>query len=162
MIDYNIAIIFLRVGIAFLFLYAAYMNSKDKGSIQWTIENTKPLFKNTKYANDLTKIKVVAYFGIGIMYLGGLSVLFGIESRVGAFLLILFTIGGSVIHNIQKNEARELAFKNAKDKEFASIAWSAYAAHFSNILKNICLIFILSFICLNGVGEYQVIDLISK
>lgn len=158
----DLAILFLRLGIAFLYIYAAYMNSKDKVSLEWTIENTKPLFRNTKIDGNSTAIKFFAYFGILIMYVGGVSVLLGIEPRVGAFLLLIFTVGGTVIHWQQKNDAREVAIRNSNNIEFASIAWSAYAAHFANILKNICLILVLFFICMNGAGKYQITDLFSN
>ena len=160
--NYDTSILFLRVGIAFLYLYAAYMNSKDKISLQWTIDNTKPLFRNTKLAENIFAMNFFAYCGILIMYIGGISILIGIEARAGAFLLLVFTIGGTVIHSRQKNDAKEIALKNSPNDELSSIAWSAFSAHFANILKNICLILILIFVCLKGVGKYQVSDLISK
>lgn len=158
----DIAIFFLRAGIAFLYIYAAYMNSKDKMSLQWTIDNTKPLFINTKYAENIAVIRFFAYSGIAIMYAGGISVLVGIEARLGAFLLLAFTIGGTIIHNRQKKNAQYVATKNASNTELSSIAWSAFSAHFANILKNISFILIFVYVILNGVGKYQVSDIISK
>ena len=158
--NYDTSILLLRAGIAFLYVYAAYMNSKDKISLQWTIDNTKPLFRNTKYAENIPLIKFFAYCGIAIMYIGGLSILIGIEARLGAFILLAFTIGGTVIHNRQRNDAKEIAIKNSANAELSSIAWSAFAAHFANILKNVCLILILLFVVLNGVGKYQITDCI--
>lgn len=160
--NFDIAILFLRAGIAYLYLYAAYMNSKDKISLQWTIENTKPLFRNTKFAENISAIKFFAYCGILIMYVGGVSILLGIEARAGSFLLLLFTIGGTVIHSRQKNDAKEIAVKNSANAELSTTAWSAFSAHFANILKNNCLILILIFVCLYGVGKFQVCDMISK
>lgn len=160
--NYDTSILFLRAGIAFLYLYAAYMNSKDKISLQWTIENTKPLFRNTKLVENISAMKFFAYCGILIMYAGGISILIGIEARAGAFLLLVFTIGGTVIHSRQKNDAKEIALKNSANAELSSIAWSAFSAHFANILKNICVILILIFVCLYGIGKYQVCDFISK
>jgi len=160
--EYNIAVLFLRFGIAFLYLYAAYMNSRDKASLQWTIENTKPLFRNTQLADNTSFIRFFAYSGVLLMYLGGLSVLLGIEARVGALLLLLFTAGGSIIHHRQKNDAKEIAVSNSANAELSAVAWSAFAAHFSNVLKNICLIFVLIFLFLNGAGKYQVSDVILK
>lgn len=160
--NYDTSILFLRAGIAFLYVYAAYMNSKYKISLQWTIDNTKPLFRNTKYAENIPLIKFFAYCGIAIMYVGGLSILIGIEARLGAFMLLAFTVGGTVIHNRQRNDAKEIALKNSANPELSSIAWSAFSAYFANILKNICLILILFFVVLNGVGKYQVTDIISK
>lgn len=158
----DITIFLLRFAIAFLYIYAAYRNSKDQISLQWTIENTKPLFRNTKFAENISVIKFSAYSGIAIMYVGGISVLIGLEARLGALLLLAFTIGGTVIHNRQKNDAKEIATKNASNTELSSTAWSAFAAHFANILKNISLILILAFLVLNGVGKYHVTDIISK
>lgn len=155
------SILLLRAGIAFLYLYAAYMNSKDKISLQWTIQNTKPLFRNTKYAENIPLIKFFAYCGIAIMYIGGLGILIGIEARLGAFMLLAFTVGGTVIHNRQRNDAKEIAIKNSTNAELSSIAWSAFAAHLANILKNVCLILILLYVVLNGVGKYQLTDFIS-
>lgn len=158
--NYDTSILFLRAGIAFLYVYAAYMNSKDKISLQWTIDNTKPLFRNTKYSENIPLIKFFAYCGIAIMYIGGLSILIGIEARLGAFMLLAFTIGGTVIHNRQRNDAKEIALKNSANAELSSTAWSAFAAHFANILKNVCLILILIYVMLNGVGKYQLSDCI--
>ena len=157
--NYNIAILFLRLGIAFLYVYAAYMNSKDKASLQWTINNTLPLFRNTSVAKNPTLIKWFAYSGVLIMYTGGLSVLIGFEARIGSALLLIFTVCGTVIHQRLKNDAREIATKNAADLQLSGIAWSAFSAHFANILKNICLVLILIFIILNGVGKYQLNDI---
>lgn len=158
----DITIFLLRFAIAFLYIYAAYRNSKDKISLQWTIDNTKPLFRNTKFAENIPAIKFFAYCGITIMYVGGISVLGGLEARLGSLLLLVFTIGGTIIHNRQKNDAEEIATRNASNIELSSTAWSAFAAHFANILKNISLILILAYLVINGVGKYQVSDIISK
>lgn len=158
--SYDTSILFLRAGIAFLYLYAAYMNSKDKISLQWTIENTKPLFRNTRFSEDSLLIKIFAYFGITLMYVGGLSILVGIEARLGALMLLAFTIGGTVVHSRQRGDAKEIALKNPSNADLSSVAWSAFAAHFANILKNVCLILILLYIVFNGVGKYQLSDFI--
>lgn len=160
--NYDTSIFFLRAGIAFLYVYAAYMNSKDKISLQWTIDNTKPLFRDTRYSENIPLIKFFAYTGIAVMFAGGLSILLGIEARLGAAMLLVFTIGGTVLHNRQRNAAKEMAVKNAENAELSSIAWSAFSAHFANILKNVCLILVLLFVVFYGVGEFQITDIISK
>lgn len=160
--NYDIAILFVRFGISFLYVYAAYMNSKDKAGLQWTIENTKPLFRNTKFAKNISVIKFFAYSGILIMYIGGISVLIGLEAREGSLLLLLFTVGGTIVHQRQKGDAKEMAIENSTNAQISTIAWSAFSAHFANILKNVCLIFILIFVFFNGIGKYQVCDFISR
>lgn len=160
--NYDTACFALRLGIAFLYIYAAFMNSKDKISLQWTIDNTRPLFRNTSFEKNEQVIRVFAYCGIAIMYIGGASVLFGIEARLGAILLLAFTIGGTIIHNRQRLDARKLALNNSSNPVLSGIAWSAFAAHFANILKNICLFLILLFIFFCGVGKHTITDIIGK
>lgn len=160
--NYDMAILFLRIGIAFLYIYAAYMNSKDKASLKWTVDNTLPLFRNTQIAKNPILIKWIAYVGILVMYVGGASILLGVESRLGAFLLFIFTIGGTIIHQRLKNDAKEIAINNPTNLQLSNMAWSAFSAHFANILKNICLVLIFIFIILNGVGKYQISDMIFK
>ena len=155
--DYNTSVFFIRIAIAFLYLYAGYMNCRNKESIQWTIDNIKILFKNTPFQDIPILAKYAAYSGIFIMFIGGMSILLGIGARLGSLLLILFTIGGTIIHYRQRNEARDMALKNTTNAELSSLAWSAFSAHFANILKNLSLILILCFICFYGVGEYKLI-----
>ena len=159
--NFDAGVLFVRAGISFLYLYAAYRNSRDKASIQWTIDTTTVLFRNTKYQNNAEFIRLCTYVGIVLMYLGGISVLLGIEGRTGALMLALFTIGGTVIHPRQQMDAQRIALENASDMKVAAPAWSAFAAHFANVLKNICLILVLIFIILCGTGKYQVSDALN-
>lgn len=160
--NYDTGVLLVRGGIAFLYLYAAYMNSRNKASMQWTIENTKPLFVNTRFANNIAFNTRCAYLGIISMYAGGISILLGIEGRLGALLLALFTVGGTIIHRRQQMEMQKVALENANEMKIAGPAWSAFAAHFANILKNVALILIMIFLVLCGTGKYQVSDITSR
>lgn len=161
-ISFDLSILFLRIGIAYLYIYAAYAYSKDKESFGLALESTKSLFISKKDGGEnIGLVKLFTYLGIVIMYIGGLSILIGIEARVGALLLLIFTIGGTIIHSRLKKEAEEIILRSPKDSEMTKIANSANSAHFAGVVKDVCLISVLIFIILNGVGKYQICDLLQ-
>jgi len=157
----NHSLFFIRLGIGWLYLYAAFMNSRNKASLQWTRDNTAILFRNTSLAGNAGFIRLTAIGGLACMYVGGLSVLIGLEARIGAFLLLIFTVGGTVIHHRLKKDAGAIANNNQANATLTGVAWSAFSAHFANVLKNICLSLILIFLILYGSGSIVVSDLVG-
>ena len=161
----NIAFLIIRIGVAFVYLYAAYMNTRNAASWQWTVDHTAILFRGTALEQNRSFIKLSAFAGMIMMYGGALSVLLGLEGRIGGLTLAVFTASGIVIHrreqmDAEKNTRKDLlaAVPDEWRGTLAAMAWSAYAAHFSSLLKNIILVAIFLFFVLEGTGHYSASD----
>jgi uncharacterized membrane protein YphA (DoxX/SURF4 family) len=135
----------VRATIAYVFLYAAWMNTRDSASRTWTIGQTELILGFVPVANRHRVAVLGAVAGMVMLYGGGISILFGIEGRIGAIVLILFSAMGMQVHRVNRAQALPLANEIAstapsvKDKAL-TLGWSAYGAHVAAGLKNISLI----------------------
>lgn len=156
------AFLLARAGVAFVYLYAAYLNTR---SMDWTVDHTAILFRGTGLEQNRSFLKLAASVGVVTMYCGALSVLFGFEGRAGALMLAMFTACGIVIHRREQMAAQEVTkedFLMSVPEEWrgrmSEMAWSAYAAHLSSWLKNLALIAVAGFFVLEGTGPYSSSD----
>lgn len=144
----DLAILLLRLGVAWVFLYAAWKNSENKAARDWTANETSLLFRKFPEEQRKRLGRICAVIGLVMMYGGGLSILLGVEPRAGGLAIALFSALGMRIHAIRRDEA-----KQAGDAGNA-MGWSAYGAHIAAGLKNWALIGAGIFFVLVGAGAY--------
>ena len=154
----------VRLTIAYVYLYALYLNTHDAAARSWLIEHTAYLFPNTPEPQRTTLAKLGAFAGMAAMFLGSVSVLLGLEGRIGGLLLLLFTAGGIYQHRREREVAMAVAAKveplvpAVGKADFATLQWSAYAGHISSGLKNWALCGISFGFLAWGTGPYSIID----
>src|SRR5579862_3364224 len=81
--------ILARLGVGYVFLFAAWMNTRNATSRQWTVDQTELILTFLPTPSRRRVAKLCAIAGMAMMYGGGVSVLIGLEGRVGATALIV-------------------------------------------------------------------------
>ena len=130
----DLALFVLRISVAYVFLYAAWKNTQNKTAWAWTINESSLLFQNLSPGIRQRMTRISAIGGMILMYGGGVSILLGIEPRVGGLFIAIFSLVGIRIHAIRRDEAHKAA------DEGNQMGWSAYSAHVAAGLKNWALI----------------------
>jgi uncharacterized membrane protein YphA (DoxX/SURF4 family) len=154
----------VRCTVAYVYLYALYLNTHDATARSWLIEHTAYLFPNTPEPQRTRLAKIGAFAGMAMMLLGGISILLGLEGRIGGLLLLLFTGVGIYQHHREREVAMAAAAKveplvPASGKaDFATLQWSAYSGHISSGLKNWALCGISLGFFAWGTGPWSIID----
>src|SRR2546428_10591441 len=92
----------VRLAIAYVYLYALYMNTHDRAARHWLLEHTAYLFPHTPEPRRTLLTKWAASLGMACMLLGGVSVLLGLEHRIGSLLLLVFTAAGTYQHRRER------------------------------------------------------------
>src|SRR5438132_1345104 len=105
----DVGLFALRLGIGYVFLYAAWKNTENAAAWKWTTAETAVLFKDRPEAERARLAWICALAGMVMMYAGGVSVLLGLEARIGGLMLAVFSILGTRIHAIRRDEAKEAA-----------------------------------------------------
>jgi uncharacterized membrane protein YphA (DoxX/SURF4 family) len=146
-------LLILRLGIGYVFLYAAWKNTENAAAWKWTVTETAVLFKNRPEDERARLASTSALAGVVMMYGGGASVLLGLEPRLGGLILGVFSILGMRIHAIRRDEAKEAADAGN------AMGWSAYSAHIAAGLKNWALAAAGVTFVLMGAGRYGFTDL---
>lgn len=141
------AILALRLGVAWVFLYAAWRNTNTAAARKWTRGETATLFREVGLPPGHWMVGAATFIGMAMMYGGGIAVLLGSFARPGGLALALFSLMGIRIHAIRRDEA--LAEANAG----VPIAWSAFAGHIAAGLKNWALAGAGLFFALAGSGR---------
>jgi uncharacterized membrane protein YphA (DoxX/SURF4 family) len=144
----NLAILVLRLGEAYVFLYAAWKNTENAAAWKWTVDETALLFKGWPDPQRESLARLCAFAGMVIMYGGAASILVGLEPRLGGLLIAAFSIIGMRIHAIRRDEAK-LAGEAGN-----LMGWSAYSGHVAAGLKNWALAAAGLFFVLVGSGRY--------
>lgn len=144
----HLAVFLLRLGVAYVFLYAAWKNTENAAARKWTIDETALLFRNWPDPQREKLARLCAFVGMVMTYGGGASVLLGVEPRLGGLLIAAFSLMGMKIHAIRREEA-----KLAGEAGIA-MGWSAYSAHIAAGLKNWALVAAGLFFVLAGSGRY--------
>lgn len=144
----HFALLVLRIGVAYVFLYAAWKNTENAAAWKWTTNETALLFRNWPDTQREKLARLCAVAGMAVMYGGGASVLLGVEPRVGGIFIATFSIMGMWIHGIRRDEAKQAG-------EAGNImGWSAYGAHVAAGLKNWALAAAGVVFVLIGAGRY--------
>jgi uncharacterized membrane protein YphA (DoxX/SURF4 family) len=154
----------VRLSMAYVYLYALYLNTHDAAARSWLVQHTAYLFPNTPEPQRTTFAKIGAIVGMAMMFLGGVSILLGLEGRIGGLLLLVFTAGGIYQHRREREVAMEVAaraepFVAAAGKaDFSTVQWSAYSGHISSGLKNWALCGICFGFIAWGTGPLSILD----
>ena len=150
----DLAHLILRVSVAWVFLYAAWGNTSTAAAWQWTKGESALFYPNVAEPLRSKLALISAIIGMALMYFGGLSLLLGLEPRLGGLAVAAFSLMGMRVHAIRRNDALRTATSNTSDV----MAWSAYGAHIAAGLKNWALIGAGLFITLTGGGAWIVSD----
>jgi uncharacterized membrane protein YphA (DoxX/SURF4 family) len=149
----DIAILILRLGVAGIYLYAAYQNTKFFKD--YTVPETALLFRGTPWQDNAQLARVAAAAGLAVMYVGAALIALGCGARIGASMIAGFTALGYLIHRHRWLDAQ--AFAQAAlargEQEAALMGFSAYSGHFSSALKNLALIAACATIAIGGPKE---------
>jgi uncharacterized membrane protein YphA (DoxX/SURF4 family) len=144
----DVALLVLRLSEAYVFLYAAWLNTKDAAARQWTINETGLLFQNFPEQQRKTLALLCSIAGMIMMYGGGICVLLGLEPRLGGILIAVFSLMGIRIHAIRRDEALKAA--NGGNQ----MGWLAYSANVAAGIKNWGLAGAGVALVLTGAGRY--------
>ena len=128
--NWELALLMLRLSEAWVFRYAAWQNTKNAQAWQWTVNETGCCSNPSRTRRERSLAFLCSIAGMCMMYGGGVSVLFGIEPRLGGLAIAAFSFMGMRIHAIHRAEAWKAA--QAGDP----MGWSAYSAHTAAGLKN--------------------------
>ncbi len=154
----------VRLSMAYVYLYALYLNTHDAAARTWLLQHTAYLFPNVPEPRRSTYARVGAIAGMVMMFLGGISILLGLEGRIGGALLLVFTAGGIYQHRREREVAMEVAAKTeplvtpAGKDGFSTLQWSAFSGHISSGLKNWALCGISFGFVAWGTGPWSIID----
>ena len=152
----DLALLVLRLGVGYVFLYAAWKNTENAAAWKWTVNESALLFKNMPEDGRQNLARLCAIAGMLMMYGGGVSVLIGLEPVVGGAMLAVFSILGMRIHAIRRDEAKQAADGGN------AMGWSAYSAHIAAGLKNWALAAAGLAFVLAGTGRFGLhIDLLG-
>lgn len=145
-----VALLLLRLSLAWVFLYAAFRCTSSKLAWSAICHETELFFPFLAPGPRKHFLgTIAAVIGMAMMYGGGLSVLLGIESRLGGLDIALFSLLGLRIHFVHMAEAlAEAPTGNA-------MAIKAYSALSASANKNYVLIAAGLLFFLLGAGPYS-------
>jgi uncharacterized membrane protein YphA (DoxX/SURF4 family) len=149
MAHWDWAVLSLRLSIAWVFLFAAWKNTENEAAWTWTKIETGLLFSGLAPDARQKWARFAALIGVSMMYGGGVSVLLGVEPRLGGIALAIFSLLGMRIHAIRRDEAK------AAGEAGNAMGWSAYSAHVAAGLKNWTFVGAGVFFLLAGTGRYS-------
>lgn len=145
----NEGFVALRLGVAYVFLYAAWRNTQNRQAWTWTKNETAILFQRMKEPKKTKIAALASVIGMVMMYGGGLSILLGLGADYGGLAIAVFSSLGMRIHSLRAREAKAAA--EAGDP----MGWSAYSGHVAAGLKNVAFIGIGLFFLTNGSGPWS-------
>ena len=153
----DLALLILRLTLSYVFLYAAWKNTENSAAWTWTKNETALLFQAYAEPQKERLARLSAIAGMVMMYGGGVSILLGIEPRLGGLALAVFSILGTRIHAIRRDEAKKAG------EGGNAMGWSAYSAHIAAGLKNWALAGAGLAIALAGAGRFAFgIDFVGR
>jgi uncharacterized membrane protein YphA (DoxX/SURF4 family) len=158
----------VRLPLPGVYLYALYMNTRNAAARAWLVEHTAYIFSFAEEPKRSRLAKGAAIAGALMMFMGAISLLLGLEGRIGALLLLVFTAGGIYQHKRECEVAMKLgeelsARAPAKDKpQISTLQWSGYSGNFSSGLKNWALCGICAAIIAWGTGPWTISDYVGS
>lgn len=144
----DLAVLILRLTLAWVFLYAGYRNIETEASRAWLVSETALLFTSLPEPKRAAYAKPAAYIGAGIMLVGGAGVALGVEARLCGIALAGFSFLGMLIHHAREREAQAAGVAGN------AMGWSAFGAHIAAGLKNWTLAGAGLALALMGAGAY--------
>jgi len=148
----DIGVLVLRLGIGYVFLYAAFKNTENAEARKAMTDETAVLFRDRPKEERDWLALICFRAGMVMMYGGGVSVLLGLEPRVGGLILAVFSLLGMRVHAIRRDEAKEAG------EAGNPMGWSAFMAHTAAGLKNWALAAAGVTFILTGAGRYGLTD----
>lgn len=154
----------LRAAIAYVYLFALYMNTRDSAARKWTLDHTAYMFPKLSEPKRTNIARLFAVGGMITMAIGGVSILLGLEGRVGGLLLLIFTLGGVYSHKCEREVAMAVSAKLERSvpaeskSDLTTLQWSAFSGHFSSGLKNWALCGACAAFVLWGTGPMSLSD----
>jgi uncharacterized membrane protein YphA (DoxX/SURF4 family) len=145
----SLGLLVLRVAIAVVFLNAAWRCTSTRVAFKQIQEETALMypFLGPDLRHRLGNIS--AYIGMAMMYGGGLSVLLGLEPRLGGLTLSVFSVLGLQIHRAR----RALTVQPMMGGDvMAAIAFAGLSA---SGMKNLVIIATGVLFLLVGAGKYS-------
>ena len=144
----DLATLALRISVGYVFLFAAWKNTQNEAARNSTIDDTSLLFQNIQVSDKMRISKFCAIIGMIMMYFGGISVLLGLEPRIGGILIAVFSALGMRIHAIKADDAKQAG------ESGNLMGWSGYTGHSAAEVKNWGFIGSGIFFLLGGAGNY--------
>lgn len=132
----------LRLGMGYVYLFAFYKNTENAAARQWLVDHTAYLFPSVPEPRKTQLARLFAFVGAATMLVGGLMVLLGMEGRIGALLLLVFTLGGIYQHRRECEVATALGEKLSREvpdsakADVSTLQWSGFSGNYSSGLKN--------------------------
>ena len=127
---FDLALLILRLSVAYIFLYAAWKNTENVAAWTWTINETALLFRSYPDKRRRKIARLCAIVAMVMKYGGGITILLGLEPRLGGLSIAVFSLFGMRIHAIRRDEAKHAG------EAGNTMGWSAYGAHLVAGLKN--------------------------
>lgn len=143
----EIGVLVLRLTVAYIYLHGAYMIGSTKKRRLIGIQRTSILFgdlNSNNYQQGLTKLAFLS--ALSLMSIGSLLILSGISIKIGALMLIIFTIPAILVHKRESKKSHLLAdriIKGSNDaihEEVHLLANFSHAGHRSSGNKNYMLL----------------------
>ena len=157
----EIGMLVLRIAVAYIYLHGAYMIGSTKKRRQIGIQRTSILFgdlNSNKYHQALT---IFAFSSaLSFMTIGSLLILSGISIKLGALMLIIFTIPAILVHKRESMKSHLLAERIIKGcngtihEDVHLLANFSHAGHRSSGNKNYMLLAVNIYLYLmdNSIG----------
>lgn len=139
---FDVALLVLRLSLAFVFLYAAWKNTENAEAWSRTKSEVASLMGGLPGSVRTTLARLAALAGMIMMFGGGLSILLGIEPRLGGLAVAVFSAVGIAIH-----------VKAASECD-AAMGSATRHAQMAAGLKNVVLIGAGLVLVLVGAGRY--------
>jgi uncharacterized membrane protein YphA (DoxX/SURF4 family) len=144
----DLALLILRLSLAWVFLYAGYRNVETEAARTWLVSETALLFAHVPEDKRLPYAEPAAYLGAGVMLVGGAGIALGIEPRLCGVALAVFSFLGMLIHHAREREAQAAGMAGN------AMGWSGFGAHIAAGLKNWALAGAGIAIALMGAGAH--------
>ena len=107
---HDIGYLFLRLGIAYIYLHGVFMLGSTKKRRVIGIKRTSILFSSISksFLFDIVT-KLSFYIALLLMSSGSILILSGVSVKIGSFLLILFTIPAIIVHKRESARSKDLS-----------------------------------------------------
>lgn len=139
---FDAALLVLRLSLAFVFLYAAWKNTENAEAWTRTKREVALLMGGLPEPVRTRLARLGALAGMIMMFGGGLSILLGIEPRLGGLAIAVFSAVGIAIH------------VKAAGESDSSMGLATKHAQMAAGLKNVVLIGAGLVLVLVGAGSY--------
>tara|TARA_B100000900_G_C20532900_1_gene697096 strand:+ start:662 stop:1162 length:501 start_codon:yes stop_codon:yes gene_type:complete len=143
----DIGMLILRITVAYIYLHGFYMIGSTKNRRVVGRQRTSILFRRFERTNYFNFLTYFAYYsGLFMMGVGSILILTGFFVKLGAFLLIIFTIPAILVHKRESVKSNELAERIKKysnkqtHEDITLLANFSHAGHRSSGNKNYMLL----------------------